>query len=138
MRRLGRIGRRQVAVTAVAAAALAFSLHAGRIALDQQQRAAARRMALPPRSTAQAEAPPFSGALAAPQAGTTGTAPLPDLPIPALAALEGTGRSCPPGPFARAAVCSTRRVRSNASRQRFITRRRASPTTVSARWRRWC
>lgn len=111
MPRLGRLRRRHVTVTAVAVAALAFSLHAGSIALDQQQRAAARRMALPPRSTAQAEAPPFSGALAAPQAGTTGTAPLPDLPIPALAALEGDGSIVPARPFrARGSVLDQARA----------------------------
>jgi hypothetical protein len=106
-----RARRRQIAVTAVAGAALAFSLHAGRIVLDQQQRAAARRMALPPRSTAPAEAPPFSGALAAPQAGTTGTAPLPDLPIPALASLEGDGSVVPAQPFhARGSVLDQARA----------------------------
>jgi hypothetical protein len=79
-------------------AVLAFAVHAGSIAVDQQQRAAARRMPLPPRSSAQAQTPAFSGALAAPQAGTTGTTTLPDLPIPALA-LEGDGSIVPAKPF---------------------------------------
>jgi hypothetical protein len=105
------MGGRQAAVTAIAGAALAFSLHAGWIVLDQQQRAAARRMALPPRSSTRAEAPAFSGALAAPQAGTTGTAPLPDLPIAALASLEGDGSIMPARPFhARGSVLDQARA----------------------------
>lgn len=91
--------RRRAALVLAGAAGVAFAVHAGSIAVDQQQRAAARRMPLPPRSTAQVQAPAFSGALAAPQAGTTGTAPLPELPIPALASLDGDGSIVPAQPF---------------------------------------
>ena len=94
-----RVRGRHIAGAVAAAGAIGFSLHAGTIVLDQQQRAAARRMVLPPRSSTQAEPPAFSGALAAPQAGTTGTAPLPELPIPALASLEGDASIVPARPF---------------------------------------
>ncbi|MCC2978362.1 cell wall hydrolase [Sphingomonas sp. PL-96] len=102
--------RRRAVLLLAGGAGLAFAVHAGSIAVDQQQRAAARRMALPPRSSAQAQAPVFSGALAAPQAGTTGTTTLPDLPIPALA-LEGDGSIVPAQPFhARGSVIDQARA----------------------------
>ncbi|MFV0625106.1 cell wall hydrolase [Sphingomonas sp. ac-8] len=106
-----RTRRRRLALLVAGGAGLAFMAHAGRIAFDQQQRAAERRMTLPARSTTPAEAPAFSGTLAAPQAGTTGTAPLPDLPIPALATLEGGGSVVPAKPFhARGSVLDQARA----------------------------
>lgn len=87
--------RKRLVVLTLASAGVAFSAHAGMVVVEQQ---AKDDVAPSARPTAGLSAEPAI-ALAAPHAGTTGTAPLPALPVSETALLAGDDSVRPAQPF---------------------------------------